>query len=725
MEAASILSAMKGDKLKDSPQWRTWFACVKLYAKQKRVWDLCDPDIEKEDRPRGLREPYEPEYPEDGDTEERKEWRDRMDVYKVAYAKWEKQIKGLDDVNEYIISFLDPIHHLALIDYETPYDRLVYLKSRFARSSAYEEEIRMKWRLFAVQKPKGNIDQWLSIWDTLREQAVSLHLEEVKSANRDFLQAVKEVLPIWWQARYQEIVMDRKPYDTRDLIESFRAIYREIGPKQSSSSELKGSFSTWQDHKEETEETPKPTSLSFDKRPCPYGRTNHRHRVATCYALNEAARPSWFKPNDETLQKIKKNFAADPAWKKWVEKVVKDANEVKQKPQDSAHAVHERTNSARTDIPKEDPVDMCFLTQSPQISAEVFSASHKARSTIQDRWILDTGASRHICNDKSRFISLKPYETTLATGDSSTEVIARGTVKLIGRNPETGKKRVISLSDALYSPGFHTNLVSYAALLKKGGRWCQKSNCIVDTDNRPILSVHLWDSMNLWLFDEPEEVVHPHAHAVRSSEKQLEARASANLWHRRFAHINPKAVQKLASMVDGVTIEDANEEETLCETCQLGHAPRQVSRRPVGRTFGRFGRVHFDLIQLPVAYNGHRWISHFVIEGIRFHWISTHELKSQCQLAINQFVQLAKNWWDLPIKAFHYDNEKAAGQSAEWSLTSDGIVVYHSPPAHPEMNGYAERAGGVIILRMRMLMLEGKLPKDLWPEAAQAAVWLL
>ncbi|KAJ6083507.1 hypothetical protein N7467_007642 [Penicillium canescens] len=41
------------------------------------------------------------------------------------------------------------------------------------------------------------------------------------------------------------------------------------------------------------------------------------------------------------------------------------------------------------------------------------------------------------------------------------------------------------------------------------------------------------------------------------------------------------------------------------------------------------------------------------------------------------------------------------------------------------MNGYAERAGGVIIVRIRMLMLEGKLPKELWPEAAIAAVWLL
>ncbi|OQE28020.1 hypothetical protein PENFLA_c005G09806 [Penicillium flavigenum] len=41
------------------------------------------------------------------------------------------------------------------------------------------------------------------------------------------------------------------------------------------------------------------------------------------------------------------------------------------------------------------------------------------------------------------------------------------------------------------------------------------------------------------------------------------------------------------------------------------------------------------------------------------------------------------------------------------------------------MNGYAERSGGMIITRMRMLALEGKLPKDLWLEFASAAVWLL
>lgn len=171
-----------------------------------------------------------------------------MDVYKVKYTRWEKQAKGLSDVNEYILIYLDPIHHLSLVAYRTPYDKLVYLKSRFARSTAYEEEIRMKWKVFAMQKPIGDIEEWLQQWNTLREQAVSLGIND-GDANRDFLHAVKEVLPIWWQGKYQEIVMDKKVYDTRDLLESFRAMNREIGVQTvTSTNALKGAFSTWQGH---------------------------------------------------------------------------------------------------------------------------------------------------------------------------------------------------------------------------------------------------------------------------------------------------------------------------------------------------------------------------------------------------------------------------------------------------------------------------------------------
>ena len=141
-----MISAMKGDKLKDSPQWRNWFARVKLFARQKKVWDLVNPQIEEDYLEQPMRKPKRPQYPEGGTESAKREWRDRLDIYKLDLAEWEQQAQGLDAVNEWIITNLDPIHHASLLDYETPYERLVYLTTRFARSNAYEEDIRAQWK---------------------------------------------------------------------------------------------------------------------------------------------------------------------------------------------------------------------------------------------------------------------------------------------------------------------------------------------------------------------------------------------------------------------------------------------------------------------------------------------------------------------------------------------------------------------------------------------------
>ncbi|KAJ6094488.1 hypothetical protein N7467_002001 [Penicillium canescens] len=703
METASMLSALKGDKLKDSSQWRAWHKRMRAFAMNRTVWDLCNPDTDEAYRPKALREPREPEYPLDADLEAKKEWRDLLEVYKIGANRWEKQRKGLNEVNEYIITFVDSSLRDAVLEFDTPYDRLVYLKTRFARTPAYKEEIRMQWRAFSTVKPAGDIEKWLASWTELREQAVSLQLPEAESANQDFLQAVKEVLPIWWQAKYQEIVMNGASYDTQSLIESFRALYREIGQSDLSPQALppapKGSFSTWQGHQEAKNDSRKPREdVPFEKRPCPCGNKHPKHQLNTCWIVNEAIRPDGYQPRRENFQKMEKALSADPAWRKWVHETIEKSSKM------PANAVQLHLGNTS------------FSTQ------EI--GSKTAISVLHDRWILDTGSGVHVCNKRSWFVNLTPVEETLATGDGGTAVIGRGTVKLTGADPISGQEKTITLSDACYAPGFHVNLVSYARLREKGGKWSEAKGYIQDHQGIPIVSLHPRKQHGLWIFDQPNKAIKNTANAVSSAPRQ--EKASTELWHRRLAHIQHTTLKQMPKMVEGVII-DAEQAapKAVCETCNLGRSNRQVSRKPIGRSFGRFGRVHFDLIQIPHAYNRHRWISHFYVEGIRFHWVMTHELKPECQLAITQFVQLAKNWWNLPIKAFHYDNETSAGRVSERSLTSDGIVVYHSPPGHPEMNGYAERAGGVIILRMRMLMLEGKLPKELWPEAAMAAVWLL
>lgn len=149
-----------------------------------------------------------------------------------------------------------------------------------------------------------------------------------------------------------------------------------------------------------------------------------------------------------------KALKEDPQWKKWIEAKIQEHNErQKEKPEKSS-------NSAL-------PSQMSFFTSTD------IAALNSASGSIQDlrsRWVLDNASSMHVCNDRSRFLTYTPTEASLKTGDSTTKVEGLGTVELRGVDPSTGKEKAITLSNALYSPGFHTNLVSYGALKKKGGR---------------------------------------------------------------------------------------------------------------------------------------------------------------------------------------------------------------------------------------------------------------
>lgn len=110
---------------------------------------------------------------------------------------------------------------------------------------------------------------------------------------------------------------------------------------------------------------------------------------------------------------------------------------------------------------------------------------------------------------------------------------------------------------------------------------------------------------------------------------------------------------------------------------------------------------------------------------IRFHWLYTIEYKWECRDAVRKFIALVKNWWNLPIRAFHYDNEKSAGVEVEIFLNDGGIIDLHNPPYPPEQNGPSERSGGVILRMARRPRIESQLPNQLWPEMVSAAVWIL
>jgi hypothetical protein len=72
MESTTI-SAMKGDTLKQPQHWRTWFARIKIYARQKKVRDLINPQVEEDYLEEPIRKPKRPQYPENGNETARRE----------------------------------------------------------------------------------------------------------------------------------------------------------------------------------------------------------------------------------------------------------------------------------------------------------------------------------------------------------------------------------------------------------------------------------------------------------------------------------------------------------------------------------------------------------------------------------------------------------------------------------------------------------------------------
>ena len=86
-------------------------------------------------------------------------------------------------------------------------------------------------------------------------------------------------------------------------------------------------------------------------------------------------------------------------------------------------------------------------------------------ATNSKEWAIDSGATRHICGDRSAFTSYTPVrdeEENVFMGDSrTTPVLGKGKVLI-----KLTSGKVLSLNDVLYVPKIRVNLVSLSLLGK-------------------------------------------------------------------------------------------------------------------------------------------------------------------------------------------------------------------------------------------------------------------
>jgi len=182
--------------------------------------------------------------------------------------------------------------------------------------------------------------------------------------------------------------------------------------------------------------------------------------------------------------------------------------------------------------------------------------------------------------------------------------IAQGEGKgFVAVQTEDGPKFI---KDMLLVPDLKQNLLSVGQLLEHGyAVYFEDFSCkILDckNGNRLIAKVNMEKNRNFLL-----KMSHPTQLALRS-----EARDNSDLWHKRFGHLNYRALRLLRAkgMVHGLPF--INLKSDPCEGCIFGKQIRaSFPHSGAWRASAPLELVHSDIVgKVPTMSEGHHW--HFI-----------------------------------------------------------------------------------------------------------------
>jgi len=199
--------------------------------------------------------------------------------------------------------------------------------------------------------------------------------------------------------------------------------------------------------------------------------------------------------------------------------------------------------------------------------------------------------------------------------------------------------------------------------------------------------------------------------------------ASLKRWHEILGHCNVSDVLKLESVVDGMKITDKADFE--CDVCTLGKMAQFRNRSPDTRACAPLELVHTDLAGpiSPVAKDGFRYAISFIDDYSGVMFLYFLKQKSDTVAATERFLADVAPYGD--VKRLKSDNGTEYTSGEFQSLCVRNRIKHEqSAPYSPHQNGTAERGWRTLFEMARCLLLDAKLPKELWTYAVMTAAYI-
>ena len=408
------------------------------------------------------------------------------------------------------------------------------------------------------------------------------------------------------------------------------------------------------------------------------------------------------------------------------EKQDRDSRRNKNKYQSKSH----KANFSKS-RPQEDESD----SSSDSESGFCVIGEHALASVTEEekkKWLVDSGATKHMGNDKEQFDELTPLEKPekIKVGDGYyVEATMQGNVKL--NLLVNGKVKMCTLRNVLYAPELSYNLLSVARATDAGKQVSFDDNgCEIKTKRTGEILLQAIKQRSLYYVktSTKEEKIEESANCTETEEPISKER----LWHSRYGHLGDQGLSTLATndMVSGLDYKKHISKDKIgfCEPCAEGK--QQHTKFPHNEST-RATKV-LDLVHTDVcgkmdkpSLSGKEYFISFIDDKSRYAWTYPLRKKSDAFETFIGWKAKAERSSERKLKTLRSDNGgEYISNEFENFLENEGIHHQNTIPKTPQQNGVAERMNRTLEEAIRSMLSESQLPKQFWAEALSTATYL-
>jgi transposase InsO family protein len=276
----------------------------------------------------------------------------------------------------------------------------------------------------------------------------------------------------------------------------------------------------------------------------------------------------------------------------------------------------------------------------------------------------------------------------------------------------------MKMKDVLYVPGLTKNLLSISTLDKKGFRVAFIDGEVLMWSKGKTIEEAIVigkEEGGFYKLKGHSEVAWTH-----SIENPCE------LWHRRLAHINYKALPYVSKAVTDLP-EFKVDHEGVCNGCAQGKNIKNPFLKRDSKAERILELIHSDVCgPMPsTSINGYVYYVSFIDDDSRKTWVYFLKSKDEVFGKFKEFKALIENLSKREIKMLRLDNGGEYTSKEFVNFCKDvGIKRELTTPYNPQENGGAERKYITIMEAVKTMIHDQDLPMHLWAEATRTTMYV-